>query len=71
MQETIKRVRKAFKEQQMSIDARSMKSHGMECDIVSCCKDTCFIIEPDKIIATETVPLKTKVERTQELSRRM
>lgn len=64
-QETIKRVRSAFKDQITSMSA--MRAHSEDCPVIGCRKDVCFVIEPDKIVATEIVKVKTKAQRTREL----
>ena len=66
--ETIKRVRTAFKEQAQDMKARSMKPHDYNCgDTFNCVKSPCFMVEPDKIVGTSVVPLKTKKQRMEEL----
>lgn len=50
--ETIKRVRKSFKEQESQMQARAMKAHDPSClDVVACKKRKCFKFEPDKIVS--------------------
>lgn len=62
--ETIKRVHKAFKDQQEQMQARAMKAHDSSCvDPVFCTKSPCFVYEPDKIVGTETVARKTNSQR--------
>lgn len=50
-QETIKRVRKAFKEQERDIQVRALKPHSAVCkDPLACKTKKCFKWEPDKIV---------------------
>jgi len=63
-QESIKRTRKNFEEQQEQMQARAMKPHAFDCpDPWTCKKSPCFIWEPDKIVGEYIVPLKTKKKR--------
>lgn len=64
--ETIKRVRKSFKEQQQAMDARALKAHEISCDdFLTCAKDTCFIQEPDRVVGTEVVTFRLSKDRIQ------
>lgn len=50
--ETVKRVRKSFKEQESAMNSRAMKAHDPKCeDLASCKKRKCFKFEPDKIVS--------------------
>ena len=50
--ETIKRVRKSFKEQESAMNTRAMKAHDPSCgDVQLCKKKKCFKWEPDKIVS--------------------
>ena len=54
--ETIKRVRKAFKEQDAQMQVRAMKAHDPSCgDVQLCKKRKCFKWEPDKIVSEPKV----------------
>jgi len=50
--EMIKRVKKAFEQQQQAINNRVLKMHDPACpDIFNCTKSACFKREPDKIVS--------------------
>ena len=50
--EMIKRIRKAFEQQQQAMNTRALKSHDPSCrDLLSCKKKHCFKREPDKIVS--------------------
>ena len=50
--EMIKRIRKAFEQQQQAMNIRALKAHDPSCkDLLSCKKKHCFKREPDKIVS--------------------
>lgn len=50
--EAIKRVRKAFKQQESAMNARALRAHDAKCpDALTCKKKKCFTVEPDKIVS--------------------
>ena len=59
-------VQKAFNDQEQQIQTMSFKSHAVDCDIVSCIKDICFIHEPDKIVKKSVVKRKSDDQRSKE-----
>ena len=65
-QESIKRTRKGFEDQQQQMDARAMKPHAFDCpDPLTCTKSPCFIWKPDKIVGEPKIEkVKTKKERS-------
>lgn len=52
-----KNTNEAFDEQAQAIATMALKSHRIDCDIVSCKSDKCFIREPDKIVLSTTVKI--------------
>ncbi len=60
--ERIRRVRKAFKEQEQVMNARAMKSHEAGCDVINCVKEICFVTQADKIVATQVVPSRRRTQ---------
>lgn len=60
----VKRVRKAFEQQQEAMNIRALKRHSCS-DPDLCTKRICFENIPDKIVHTEIVPRKTKEELAQ------
>lgn len=67
-QESIKRTRKTFEEQQQQMQARAMKAHAADCpDPWTCKKNPCFKWEPDKIVGKPIIErVKTKEERSKQ-----
>jgi len=47
----IARTKRAFEQQEQQMYARALKSHRIDCDILDCDRDICFIREPDKVIS--------------------
>ncbi len=66
--EAVKRVRKAFEQQEKSMNIRSLKRHSCA-DPDLCDRRICFKHAPDKIIHTEIVSPKTKEELTAGIKR--
>lgn len=64
LQESRKRINKAFNQQQAEMNARALKAHDAGCaDTWACTSDQCFVVEGDKIVATSTEKRKTDDER--------
>ena len=64
--QSVKNVRKAFKDQQFAMDARARKAHSSECDDPwTCSSDPCFINSPDKIVS-QTAADEHEVNRYKE-----
>lgn len=60
-QESIRRFRKSFQEQEAQMQERAMKSHDPSCkDVLACKKRKCFKWESDKIVSKPyNVPPRT------------
>jgi hypothetical protein len=53
----VKGIEKAFESQHEAMTVRSMKAHGVGCDIMKCVKDNCFVREPDRIVLSTTIKI--------------
>ena len=60
--EARKRVAAEFAQQQKAMQARALKKHSTACkDPLTCTKNKCFIVEPDKIIRKRRVKRRITV----------
>lgn len=66
-QESLKRTRKTFEDQQQQMDTRAMKAHAADCpDPWTCTRNPCFKWEPDKIVGGVYRMENKRVKRLQQ-----